>query len=163
MIEKSSFQHYKYELAVLSISMTKNTVTSSGFDKKCQVWSISKKQKLYSIKHKESIHQVHLLSDQNLDFDLITASWDKKVKLWRQGKVFKTLKHSEGCRSFDLDKENRLLAVATKDGVTLWRLDRYEKIAEEKIGETKDVKFNKTATKIIAASHDGAVYSISLQ
>ena len=71
--------------------------------------------------------------------------------------------HSNNCYNFDLDKENRLLAVATSGGVTLWRLDRYEKIAEEKIGKTVDVKFNKTATKIIAATFEGAVYAISLE
>ena len=136
---------------------------SGSNDKTCQVWSISKKQKLYSVEHGYEIYHVHLLSDQNLDFDLITASLDKTVKLWRQGKVVKTLKHFEICRSFDLDKENRLLAVATRDGVTLWRLDRHEKIAEEKIGSTVDIRFNENATKIIAATYYGPVYQMSLE
>ena len=118
---------------------------------------------LYSVEHHFSIYHVHLLSDQSLDFDLITSSWDSSVELWQKGQIVESLEHSNWCRCFDLDKEKRLLAVVTDDGLTLWRLGRYEKIGEARIGQITDVRFNKNATKLIASIASGAVYEISLQ
>ena len=47
--------------------------------------------------------------------------------------------------------------------VSLYRLDTFAKIDEQQIGSTMDVRFNKNATKLIAATRDGSVYEISLQ
>ena len=131
------------------------------------MWSITRKQKLYSVEHDDQIRHVHLLSDKTLDFDLITCGEDRKVKLWRQGQLVKTLDHSNKCWRFDLDNGNRLLAVATgndsEGGVTLWRLSDYEKIGEEKIGDTRDVRFNDSATKVLATTYYGPVYQILLE
>ena len=71
------------------------------------------------------------------------------------------------CWSFDLDNENRLLAVATGDysggGVTLWRLTDNKEIGEESIGNTQVVRFNGSAMKIVASTYEGPVYLISLE
>ena len=138
-------------------------MASGSSDKTCEVWSISKKKKLYSVKHNDYIWHVQLVSDQKLGFDLITASDDKTVKLWRNGQAVKTLKHSNWCNHCELDKQNRLLAVATDVGVTLWRTDDYSKIDEVKIGRIFDVRFNANSTKLIAAHNDGPVHEIALE
>ena len=66
-----------------------------------------------------------------------------------------------------MDKDNRLLAVATGEdengGVSLYRLDTFAKIDEQKIGYTRNVRFNSSATKLIAATDKGAVFELSLQ
>ena len=66
-----------------------------------------------------------------------------------------------------MDKEKRLLAVATGGiyygGVCIWRLDTFEKIGEQQIGWTKDVRFNTSGTKLIAVTHEGSVFEISLE
>ena len=165
---KKHFQNYNHDDTAYLVSISGDTVASGSLDSTCQVWSISTKEKLYSIKHSRAITQVRLLLDQNLDFDLITCSDDKTVKLWYQGKIFKILEHSVPCYSFDLDEERRMIAVATygltRPGcVALWRLDRYEKILEEKIDNVAVVRFNKNATKIIAASRFGHIYGILLE
>ena len=161
--EKLLFQNYKHEKHVNSLSIDKDTIASGSKDKTCEVWSISKRQKLYSIQHEDYINHVRLLSDQKLGFDLITSGDDDMVKFWLQGRIVKSLEHSNTCYRFDLDKQNRLLAVATYTGVTVWRLDDYAKIGEEEIGDTQDVRFNASATKLIAALTSGAVHEISLE
>ena len=85
------------------------------------------------------------------------------MKLWRQGQIVKSLQQSNACYHFDVDKDHRLLAVATDDGVSLWRLDTFDKIDEQKIGTTRNVRFNKTATKLISVNSDGSVFELSLQ
>ena len=105
----------------MSISINGDTVASGSSDETCQVWSISENKKLYSVEHKSAgwpcntIHHVHLLSDQKLGFDLMTCS-HQTVRFWRQGQIVKILQHSNICYHFDLDKNNRLLAVATEIG-----------------------------------------------
>ena len=74
---------------------------------------------------------------------------------------------------FDIDETNRILAVATADkphftgpsegGVTVWQLENFEKVGEEEIGNTMDVRFNADSTKIIAVKDSGEVYKISLE
>ena len=164
---KSLFQNYKHGNSVYSISINGDTVASGSFDETCQVWSVSKNKKLYSVKHNSWINHVHLLPDQKLKFDLITCSDDKTVKLWRRGRIVKSLQQSDWCYHFDLDKDHRLLAVATgfdvNGSVSVYRLDTFAKIYEKAIGSTSNVRFNKNATKLIAASFNGSVYEISLQ
>ena len=149
-----------------SISINGDTVASGSWDETCQVWSISKQQQLHSLEHGSTVEHVRLFSDQKLGFDLITSSWDKTVKFWRQGQIVKSLQHSRYCYRFDIDKDNRLLAVATgKDkngGVSLYRLDTFAKIDEKEIGCTEIVRFNSSATKLIAVKHK-AVFELSLQ
>ena len=153
----------------MSISINGDTVASGSSDETCQVWSISENKKLYSVEHKSAgwpcntVYHVHLLADQKLGFDLITASGDKTIKFWRQGQVIKSLEYSTWCSHFDLDKYHRILAVATGDGVSLWQLETFSKIDENKIGKITNVRFNANATKLIAATLEGSVFEISLQ
>ena len=82
----------------------------------CYVWSIPDSEKLYSLTHKSDVTHVRFYSDQDLRFDLITASKDKTVKFWLSGFHVKTLEHwTKICLSFDLSIEKRLLAVATDE------------------------------------------------
>ena len=127
------------------------------------MWSITKNQELYEVSHNDWVRHVRLFPDSKLGFDLITCSDDKTVKFWRRGKIFKTLEHSNYCWRFDLDKTNRLLAVGTKDGVTVWQMNNFSKVGEENIGDTRDVRFNKDSTKVLAVKESGEVYKISLQ
>ena len=62
-----------------------------------------------------------------------------------------------------MDKDRRLLAVATLDGVSLWSLKTFEKIDEQKIGNTKNVRFNKNETKLLAATDKESVFEMLLQ
>ena len=88
---------------------------------------------------------------------------DDRVTFWRQGQIVKSLKHSDACYNIDMDKDRRLLAVATKDGVSLWKLDTFTKIDEQKIGIISNVRFNANATKLIASQFEGPVFEISLR
>ena len=135
----------------------------------CYVWSISKKQKLYEVGHNERVTHVRLFSDSTLGFDLISSSFDKTIKFWRSGEIVKSLEHSGTCNHFDLDDTNRLLAVACEKsdsfngGVSLWRLDNFQKITDQVFGSTREVRFNADSTKIIAAKNSGEVYEINLE
>ena len=149
-----------------AICLIGDTVASGSFNlglSTCEVWSISEKKRICSVKHDDIIFHVQLVSDPKLGFDLITCSEDTTVKLWREGQLVKTLEHSNYCYHSDLGKQNRLLAIATRHGVTLWRVDDYSKMKEVKIGETTDVRFNTSSTKLVAMARYGSVYEISLQ
>ena len=116
---------------------------------------------MYEVSHNDNVRQVRLFSGSN--FDLITCSDDQTVKLWQRGETIKTLEHSEWCWRFDLDETNGLLAVATNYGVTVWQMDDFSKVVEVKIDDTRDVRFNKDATKILAVESSGEVHEISLR
>ena len=156
-------------MCLYSISIVGDTIASGGSDKKCVVRSISRKQVLYSTSHQDWVNCVQLLPDSSLGFNLITCD-DETVKLWRNGELVKSLEHSDECIRFDLDKTNRFLAVATGDvddeslgGVTVWRIENFSKIGEQKIGFTEDVRFNADSTKVLAAKYNGQVYEIALE
>ena len=163
MISFITFQAYKHKKCVNSISINGDTIASGGGDEKCDVRSIPQKQLLYSTSHILPVECVQLLPDSSLGFNLITSSLGGPVKLWRNGELVKSLQHSGTCWRFDLDKTNRLLAVANIVGVTVWRIDNFEKIGEEEIGVTMDVRFNAASTKIIAVTMYGKVYEIALE
>ena len=163
MISFITFQAYEHEGGVNSISINGDTIASGGEEKKCDVRSIPQKQLLYSTSHSEYVECVQLLPDSSLGFNLITSSWDKTIKLWRNAELVESLQHSDDCIRFDLDKTNRLLAVATLNGVTVWRTDNFKKIGEERIGWTMNVRFNAGSTKVIAVTLKGRVYEIDLE
>ena len=136
---------------------------------------------MYEVAHDE-VNHIRLFSDSTLGFDRITCGFDKTVKFWRSGELVRCLEHSGGCYHFDLDETNRLLAVACgefdsslfsvfgKDhgtekvtgSVTVWRLDNFTKIGDEKIGWTTLVRFNADTTTIIAVKRFSEVYKINL-
>ena len=163
MISFITFQAYENENSVNSISINGDTIASGGGDEKCDVRSIPQKQLLYSTSHILPVECVQLLPDSSLGFNLITSSDDRTVKLWRNGELVESLKHSSWCERFDLDRTNRLLTVATEHGVTVWRIDNFSKIGEQKIGWTMDVRFNAASTKVIAVKESGKVYEIALK
>ena len=120
------------------------------------------------MKRTSKVLQVHLLSDNTQRLHFVTTKLGKAVSLMKN-RVLKQFALSHHCHRFDLNKENRLLAVATGkpfslDGsVIIWCLDNFTMVGEEKIGSILDVRFNEDGNKVIALTEDGAVYVISLQ
>ena len=58
--------------------------------------------------------------DPLLSFDLITSSDDRKVNVWKEGKLVQTLTHSDCCRRFAFDAQKRILAVGYWGGLAIW-------------------------------------------
>ena len=149
--------------AIRSIDIIGDKIASGG-RLACEVWSITNGRKLYTANHEHLVNHVKLMPDLTLGFDLITASADKTVKLWRKGFQFKTLGHNHSCWHFDLSQDHCLLAVATgmdkNGGVSFWRVDNFSKAAEENIGHTKAVRLNVDSTTIIAVKASGDVFEI---
>ena len=182
----TTFQNFKHgpetsrNRNVVSISINGDIIASSNIKEKCHVWSITKRKKLYSVNHKDSVNHVRLFPDSTLGFDLITASDDQTLSFWRGGVHIKSLEHSGPCNHFDLDDTNRLLAVACErslttektnffgkteklTSVTVWRLDNFTQVDQVKFGCTAEVRFNADSTKIIAVKKSGEVIVINLE
>ena len=136
-------------------------VASGGHDKSCQVWSITRKQRLFELKHSNPVIQVKFcqLGSRNL---LITSCLGKYCRVWdsNTGEKVKSLRHTKTCARFDMKLS--LLAVATLDGVTIWSTDTWKKVFGKKIGETADLRFIDNSSKLIAAKRNGEIHMFNL-
>ena len=101
----------------------------------------------------------------------ITASVDKTVRVWetRTGELLHILTHSTPCVNLDISSDKTLLAVAHSDdgdgdddgGVAVWSMDKFEKLADIKLGDTQDVRFFNDRT-IVAGNNDGEIHMINM-
>ena len=97
------------------------------------------------------------------NYDLISSSKDKSVKFWKEGQLVQTSQYSNYCYRLNFDSERRLLTVGYGSGITVWSTTDWDNLADLKIGEIVDVRFNSTSTKILAAHYGGKISIIDLQ
>ena len=147
---------------VSSLSIGGNIIASGSWDESCEVWNILKKNKLYSIKHGSSVNHVQLITTESY-FDLITSSRDQTVKVWKDGKLRQTLKHSNYCYGFHFDSQKQMLAVAYSGEVAIGSTTDWKLIVDKKIGEIMDVCFNENSSQILAAEILGDIYVLDLE
>ena len=85
--------------------------------------------------------------------------------------MVRTLDHSDFCKRFHLNSDKSMLAVGTgyasnndnEGGVTVWSTADWKKIAEVKIGEIVDVKFNSGSNKILAVRRSGEISMVDIE
>ena len=78
------------------------------------------------------------------------------------GELLHTLYLPGSCNTFDLNKENTLLAVAHQYGVWIWNFSTLDKIMEIEVEYISDVRFNELGARLIVGHYDGQVSKIDL-
>ena len=94
-------------------------------------------------------------------YDLI-SSGDKTLEVWKEGKLVKSLQHSNDCWRFHLNSDKSLLAVGYDSGVTVWSTAAWTRLADLEIGDIMDVKFNSASNVILAAQWNGKLHIVNL-
>ena len=113
-------------------------------------------KELFKLEHNKQVTCVAFHEDL-----IITSSWDKTTRVWRKktGEKLQSLAHDGFCENFDISPDGKFIAVA-HNGVSIWSLETYEKIAEFKLGFAVDVRFQ-TNKKLVVALKNGHVHLVT--
>ena len=163
MVSIIMFQEYSHDDSVLTISIKQHIIASGSLDRSCQVWNIQHKERLYVIRQDQSVDQIELFPTES-SFDLI-CSGDKKLKIWKEGKLVQSLEHSNYSRRFQLNSDNSMLAVGYGDdsvnpfegGVKVWSTADWTELEDFEFGSIHGVSFTSDSNRILAASKSGSL------
>ena len=131
-------------------------MASGDDDKSVKLWNMKQQTQLWQVKHDHWVQCVKVHGDL-----VISASWDKTVKLWTRdnGRLLHTLQHDAECWNFDT--RDNVLAVACDDGVYIWSLNDRRKIKKIDLDDVADVRIQQRT--IIAGCKNGEVHQIEMK
>ena len=113
---------------------------------------------LFSVSHNDQVNCVKIVDE------LLVTCGENTVRFWKveNGDPLDTLYLPNWCHNFDLNSEQTLLAVAHRNGVSIYKFSSRIKLMEIELEEATDVRFNEPGKRLIASQYDGKIFKIDL-
>ena len=156
--EIATLQHDEWVWTVAFSRDGRYLATDDGVETTVKVWDIQRQQITAILEgHTSDINFVKFSPDGRT---LATSSWDGEVRLWdvSNWELLGTLRNN-GTAAIDFSADGKTLASAGSEEVTLWSVDRGEKVAtlQGHTGWIRGVDFSSDGTILASGGEDGTV------